>query len=66
MSIGATKEDCGEGSKSFQSTVSVMGLGKYGGGAETIEHPSIQLGEGFQAATKISSGEITMPPCCAR
>lgn len=42
-----------------------MGLGKYGGGMETIEHPSLQWGKSFQAATKISAGEITLQSCCA-
>lgn len=55
-----------KGSKSFQSTVSVMGLGKYGGGTQTIEHPSLQWGKSFQATTKILAGKITMTSCCAR
>lgn len=42
-----------------------MGLGKYGGVMETIEHPSLQWGKSFQAATKISAGEITLQSCCA-
>lgn len=57
------KERWLRGSKSFQSTVE--GLGKCGWGMETIAHPSLQWGKSFQAATEISTGEITLTCCCA-
>ena len=54
------------GSESLRSTVE--GLGKYGGGAETIEHPSLSWGKSLEAVTKTSAPWKTHPDlllCCS-